>query len=207
MRRVGSNALALSGIGWMALAVLNGATRLRGRSRMSGYHADEVEGLGAWADDVWMRVRDNYGFLAARDATTVESITPRSTDIRYLRVRQGGSDVGWVYVLRHDFSKGTPDPNFGRLSVGMIADCLAEPKHASGVVRVALDALQSSGVDLVFSQQLHPAWTGALRSHGFLSTPSNFAFYASPQASKPIEWSSCHINRGDCDGPLWYAGR
>jgi hypothetical protein len=90
---------------------------------------------------------------------------------------------------------------FGDLRVGTIADCLARPEDAGIVIHAARVYLERRGVDLIISNQGHPAWTGALRADGFFRGPSNFLFAASP-ALGAAGISEYHINRGDGDGPV-----
>jgi hypothetical protein len=61
----------------------------------------------------------------------------------------------------------------------------------------------------VFSNQLHPVWVASLRQVGFILAPSNFAFYRSPALAKlGVDFAlAAHVNRGDCDGPIWYGER
>jgi hypothetical protein len=206
-RRAAAALLALSGLGWLGVRAYELGARLRG-GRVSGrYEGQPCDRLGDWAQELWARVRDEYAFAAARDVATAETLIPRSPDVQRLRVTHDGADVGWFYVVRHDFSSGAPDRAFGRLTVGMIADVFASPRHARGVVQVAVRHLRSRGVDVIVSNQLHPAWTDALKAVGFLEAPSNFAFYAAPQIASQIDWAACHVTRGDCDGPMWYEGR
>ena len=74
------------------------------------------------------------------------------------------------------------------------------------VVRAAADALAERGVDLMLSNQSHPAWCTALRRNAFLPAPSNFAFAPSAELGKQIraidpDGRDMHLNRGDGDGP------
>jgi hypothetical protein len=76
--------------------------------------------------------------------------------------------------------------------------------------RYSRTSVIDAGVDLVFTNQLHPAWSAACHDRGFLNAPSNFAFYRAPQAQAMIAKGGAdrvHMNRGDCDGPVWYAAR
>lgn len=208
LRAVAADVLAWTGVAAIAFTgwdIMSGARR---RCARGNYIAEPCQELGTWADDVWQSVRDRYPFIAARDARTVDLLQPDSPDIQWLRVRQRGTDVGWVSIVQHDFAKGTPDHNFGTLRVGLIADALAAPEHARGVLIVAMEALEAAGVDVILSNQLHQEWAQPLRDFGCLNVTSNFALYASPQASRLVrDWTRAHVNRGDCDGPLWYRGR
>jgi len=89
--------------------------------------------------------------------------------------------------------------------VGTIVDCLAPPEDAVTVVRAATRTLESRGVDLIVSNQLHAAWSQALAATGFRRGPSNFLFAASPALAVLLEDAGdgeLHINRGDGDGPI-----
>jgi hypothetical protein len=204
-RRAAADGLAFTGAAWLALRALDLVRRARSPRPAHGYAAEAYDQLGSWADDIWLRCRDRYEFVAGRDPATVESMLPVSPDIVRLRIRRGAETVGWACVLRHDFSVGKADPNFGRLTVGLIADALSTPEDAAPVMRCAHDFLVAGGADIIVSNQLHPIWADGLRRVGFVDAPSNFAFYASPGAAQVVvPWNECHVNRGDCDGPLWY---
>ena len=206
-RRVAADLLAMSGLGWLGVKMFEGLARLRRRRKTKGYSSETIERIDSWADDIWASARDAYTFLGARNAATVEALIPASSDLHRIRVRRNGADVGWAVVVCHDFSTGQPDPNFGRLTVGMIADGFALPEHATGVMHRAFHELVDRGADIVVSNQLHPAWCDALTRLGFVQGPSTFAFYTSPGASAIAkDLAHCHINRGDCDGPLWFKG-
>jgi hypothetical protein len=208
VRRAGAAIAAGSGLGWLGLRAFDLATRFRSGRPARRYSAEHRGELGDWADAVWLRERDRYDVVAFRDRVTAEAQLPRSADVHRLRIRRDGEDVGWVAMLRHDFSEGTPDANFGRLTVGLIADGLAAPEHAAGVIGCAFEFLASAGADIVVSNQLHDAWVAGLRANGFVGAPSNFAFYAAPRVGQlGVDWSRCHVNRGDCDGPMWYQAR
>jgi len=80
------------------------------------------------------------------------------------------------------------------------------------VVRAAVDALDREGVDIILSNQSHPAWCAALRRNAFLSIPSNFVFAPSPRLGERIravdpDGRDVHLTRGDDGGgPLSRAG-
>ncbi len=206
-RRIAANVLAWSGLGPLLALGWDAVSGARWRRSTGDYSGERCESVADWGDKIWLQSRDRYPFIAARDSQTVEALLPKSPDILRLRVQHRGQDVGWVCVLRHDFSIGEPDRNFGTLTVGFIADALAAPEHAPGALAVGLHALETLGVDVVLSNQLHSAWAQPLREYGFLETRSNFALYASPAGAKLVDdWKQAHVNRGDCDGPLWYRG-
>ena len=83
---------------------------------------------------------------------------------------------------------------------------LAAPVHARGTLGAPLRTSAGKGVDLVFTNQLHAAWIEPLQDFGLMNVPSNFALYASPTAAALAgDWHAADVNRGDCDGPIWYA--
>jgi hypothetical protein len=206
VRRAAADALAWTGAGALANGARDVLTGARRRRHPGPYAAERCVALSTWADDLWRLVRDRYPFSAARDATTVESLLPEVPDITRLRVRHHGRDIGWACVVRHDFSTGRPDRHFGPLTVGLLADMLAAPEHAGGVLAASIRYLEDLGVDITISNQMHAIWREGLVRVGFLPAPSNFAFYAAPAAVKLVgkDWNQCHVNRGDCDGPVWY---
>jgi hypothetical protein len=206
--RMASSVLASSGLPWLGLQLLDLARAAVGRGRWRRCEAEACGAFGDWADLVWERIRDAYGFVAVRDRAGLADMYPSSMpDIVRLRVHRGADDVGWAVVVRHDFAVGAPDRYFGRLTVGVLADALALPGDALAVAGTALEFLSDAGVDIVVGNQSHPAWTGALGTLGFLPGPSRFAFYRAPAAERLIasQAAGMHVNRGDCDGPIWYA--
>ena len=112
-----------------------------------------------------------------------------------------GSEVGReeVVVL---FAVGVARAAPGALEGGRIRSLELAP----AVVAAADDALTARGVDLVVSNQLHPAWCGALADAGYELGPSNFFFYSSEALREALsgqpEWENgIHMNRGDGEGP------
>jgi hypothetical protein len=207
LARVVTDALALSGLGWLAWQAVALARRVAGPASAKGYTFDVVEHFGAWADTVWERSRAAYGFVSRRDAAMLNAIYPTGMPVVRLHVRRHGEDVGWACVVHVDRTLAR-DTVFGPLRVGLIADGLAEPEHVRGLIAAAMAYLRDADVDLVFSNQMHPAWIESLEAMGFLSGPSQFAWYRSPHmdaALRPaVERGGVHLNRGDCDGPVFW---
>jgi hypothetical protein len=61
-------------------------------------------------------------------------------------------------------------------------------------------------VDVIISNQSHPAWGAALRRAGFLEGPSHCIFAAAKRLAEQIravdpEAREIHLNRGDGDWP------
>jgi hypothetical protein len=197
--------LAYTGLATASVAVLNGLRSLRLPPRPSGYSSTVVESFGDWTDALWARSRSEYGFLATRDAAALSQIyTDEYRGVTQLRVERGGEVVGWACVHRMDGRRPGAQSPFGKLVVGVVADCLAPPADAAGVVYEATRCLLDQKVDLLISHQSHPAWGAALESIGWFRRPSNFAFYRSPAvealAADSFGVGSYHLTRGDCDG-------
>jgi hypothetical protein len=162
--------------------------------------------FGPWADELWRSNRGHYSFAGRRDAGILNTLYPDDFEgITRLRVRRAGEDVGWICVLRVDHRNTAGNEYLGRQAVGLLADGFAAPEHARGVLGVGIRYLIDSDVDMIFSNQAHPAWISALRSMSFLQGPSNFAFFRSPAIEGLFDDGArdVFINRGDCDGPRW----
>ena len=85
-------------------------------------------------------------------------------------------------------------------------DCLAAPDDAEAVVGAALRCLRERGVDLVVSNQSHPAWIAGFGAHGFEAIANRRVFAASPglhAALAPFEQvqRGLHLTNMDGHGP------
>jgi hypothetical protein len=196
------NLAALTGAGWLGLK-LAGLAASRFSRRDRAVRTELVDRFGAWADAVWRASAPAYSFVGGRDAATLNATYPpdRPTFGR-LRVQRGDADLGWAVI------EDVPGPteNFGTLRVGAIVDTLALPEHATAVTRAAADALAARGMDVIVSNQRHPAWRRALTAAGFLPGPASWGFAASPALARLIDAvdrgrRAVHLNRGDGDGP------
>jgi hypothetical protein len=193
--------LRLAGLAFRVRGLLGS----RGRPPRPAY--DGVRGVPRFersADELLAAHAPSYGLVADRGSCTLNLLYPEGEQ-RYLRlvVERDDAVVGWAVVL------DTPmrdDKYFGDLRVGSLADCFAAPEDAAAVVAAADDFLTRRGVDIVVSNQLHPAWCAALESAGYESGPSNFFFYFSEglaeHAAAVSSWERrTHLNRGDGEGP------
>jgi hypothetical protein len=192
-RRLASDAAAFSGAGWLALWLAGTARRTAGTEPV-----ETPASFAGWADAVWERSRARYAMAAVRDAATLDRLYPPS-DPRFLRIRAAG---GWAVAL-DTAMRG--HKQFGDLRVGAIVDALAAPEDAARVIRAAARTLEERGVDLIVSNQLHHAWSGALAAAGFRQGPTNFLVAMSPALAARIEGRAdqeIHMNRGDGDGPI-----
>ena len=187
-RRVALDFAADSGLGWLALRMLQRPVRTETSSTVESSFLP-------WADHVWTGCRADYGAIAERDAATLDAFHGGASVIR-LKI----GEIGWALVLD---TQMRGDKYFGDMRLGSIADCLARPSDAGAVMAAATRFLEQKGVDLVVSNQLHPAWVDGLKRCGFREGPSNFIFAASKGLSELIpQGADVHINRGDGDGPI-----
>jgi hypothetical protein len=194
---------AATGAASVGAGLLRLALRRRPRNA-SELRVELVEEFGPWADMLWERCAPHYSFIELRDAATLNRVYPKGRPrLTRLRLRRGSQTIGWA-VLQAAHMRN--NPNFGGLHVGRITDLLAAPDDAELVTEAATAALSGAGVELMLSNQSHPAWCSALRRQAFLSVPSNFAFAPSPELAERIhavdpDSQRLHLNRGDGDGP------
>lgn len=204
-RRAALDGLAASGAGWAGLHALHVALSLRG-GRVPAAEAEVVDDFGPWADELWLRCRDRYQFVAIRDAATMNVLVPRGgwpAAIR-LRITRGSAVVGWALVLDTEMQG---DRRFGEMRVGSIIDAFAMPEDAAAVMGAAFRFLRGRGVDMVFSNQAHPAWIQGLAANGFVILNQRRLFAASPQLASRLEpfeetRSGLHLTNMDGHGPI-----
>ena len=180
---------ACTGAGWIGLRAWQ-----RYRTRQGPAACKPIDSFATSADDLWETAHREYAMIGLRDCQALRQLYPPSAP-RFLRIQNA---AGWAVLLDTQMHE---DPYFGNLRVGTIVDCLARPAHAADVIRSSRCYLAQSGVDLIISNQGHPAWIDALRADGFFEGPSNFVFAASP-ALTALGARDWHINRGDGDGPV-----
>lgn len=205
-RRAAAQLLGRTGIGWAALSALAVSRRLRGPRRPTGYVVHAEPAFGDWADDVWEWSGASYPALAVRSARVLRRLYDGDAfrGVSRLRLVHEGRTVGWAVTHRMDL-RARDDSPFGRLAVGVVADALARPADAAGVTLAATRHLLDEGVDLLISNQAHPAWGAALLGAGFMEAASTFAFYRSPEMERRLAASGAlagalHLGRGDGDG-------
>jgi len=198
------DALAWSGAGWVGLKALDAARRLA-RPRTAGLDVEEAARFDAWADGVWERSRGGYAALGLRDAATLNALLPEGgwPDAIRLRVRRGGEDVGWAAVMDHAHEA---DRRFGSLRLGTLIDGLARPEDAPLVVAAATEWLADRGVDLIVSNQAHPAWLAAFARSGFVPLAGRRLLAVSPalgEALAPLDETArgLHLTNLDGHGP------
>ena len=202
---------AFSGLGPLALSALMSAqgmvSRLRYRPTVSALPVTvtEFDQFETWADELWNRCKSDYEALAVRDAGIMNTLLPVGgwPKAIKLKVEQGGQVIGWAVVM------DTPmqgDGRFGDLRLGSVIDCLAATGHSFAVVRAAKNHLCDRGVDLIISNQTHPAWIQGFEGNGFLRF-ANMRFMAcAPALSKALSPNDAarkgmHMTNLDGHGP------
>jgi len=189
--------LRLAGLALRVRRVVSSASR---RQHEPSTNAEEVPRFDRAVDDLFSAHAASYSLVGDRRAPVLNALYPED-DRRCVRivVERDGRAIGWALLLdttMHD------DKYFGDLRVGTIADCFAAPDEAGTVLAAADDVLSRRRVDLIVSNQLHPAWCAALEAAGYESGPTNFFFYSSEALSEQLdETSGIHMNRGDGEGP------
>jgi hypothetical protein len=197
-RSLALDVAAFSGLGWVVARM---AQWVAGRAAPEEVTLENIQAFSNWDDELWNDCKPHYSFLAVRNSATLKLLYPEGSE-RFLcrRVRRSGKPVGW-FVALDTAMQG--HKQFGNLRVGTVADALARPEDAETVIHAAAGFLRARGVDLIVSNQMHPAWGAALRGAGFSQAPSTFVLAVSPKLKEYCgDARGIHINRGDGDGPI-----
>jgi hypothetical protein len=181
-----------------------GLTRLRrwlfGRRVPSDVSIDQVQELPSGVDEIFARVRGDYGLLCDRTAAAMRKKLPQDPKLIRLVLSRSGRLDGWVVLT---LSRLNDHTQFGNMTLGCVVDGLAAPEDVDILVAEACRRLEAGGCDLLVSNQSHPAWISALRRQGFLRGPSNFVLALSPPLAAARAAATCtHFNRADGDGPI-----
>jgi hypothetical protein len=202
-RRVLLDIAAYSGAGSLGTTIARAL--LTGKQRVEPVSAQPVSEFSAWADDLWQACKNLYSMVGVRDAEVLNILYPPDNP-RFIRLKvlQGHRVAGWAVLLD---TAMCGDKYFGNMRVGSIVDCLAAPGDAGPVMAAAARFLERRDVDLLLSNQSHPAWGRGLTNAGFVEGPSNFFFTSSPQLTQLLDEADpartgIHLNRGDGDGPI-----
>jgi hypothetical protein len=205
MRRLGLDVLAYSGAGSVSLRMLHLALRLR-QPAVFRARATVVPEFGGWTDALWEDCKGRYTALAVRDAAALNRLMPagRWPPVTRLRVEVGDRTVGWAAVMDTQMQG---NETYGDLRVGSIVDCLARPEDAGQVVAVATRFLRRIGVDIVVSNQAHPAWARGFAQNGYAVLPNRRLFAASPALREllaPFDETAAglHLTNMDGHGPM-----
>ncbi|HXF83168.1 MAG TPA: hypothetical protein VNN19_10495, partial [bacterium] len=168
---------------WLAAAVLTRVNR-------SGAAVESVPTFGPWADAVWEAAAPAYGFCADRRSAALNAVYPaEAPGLDRLRVTVRGEAVGWAVI--QDVTV-TDHEHVGTLRLGTLVDGLAHPRYARAVVAAAVRALETRGVDLIASNQSHPAWRAGLRAAGCIRGPTTFLFTCAPRLAALLDAGDPH---------------
>lgn len=188
--------------------VLTGMVGLaRMRRRLSGprlpanVSIDQVPELPSDIDELFSRVRGDYGLLCDRtEAAMRQKLPPRDPKLVRLVLSRSGKLDGWIALSLSRLDNHT---QFGNMTLGCVVDGLAAAEDVDVLVAEGCRRLEAGGCDLFVSNQSHPAWIAALRRQGFLRGPSNFVLALSPSLAAARAAVACaHFNRADGDGPI-----
>jgi hypothetical protein len=207
VRRMLADALAYSGLAWAGNKLLAGACAPFRRKPARGYTCSVVDRFDSWADEVWTRCRDSYGFIAVRDSRALNGLYPEGfRSLTRLRIQQGGRDVGWICARSIPAAGTWFERHFGNLTLGILTDNLAQPADATSVMEAGFQYLVDEGADVIVTYQSHPGWRRAAFNVGFMRGPSNCAFYRSPAIESLVTKAAAHdrhhyLTCSDGDGP------
>jgi hypothetical protein len=169
----------------------------------SSFQPQTLTEFGALADTVWNATRGMYSFSAVRNAACLQYTYPESGPPWHgIRLTSAGETVGWAQLLD---CKVRQRSYFGTMKVMALVDGVAPAAAVSSLVAASVRVAQDCGADLIFSNQMHAAWAGALRKQGFWQGPSNYLLALSKELAAllgPLSESAplIHFNRGDGDG-------
>jgi hypothetical protein len=194
---------AVSGMGWLAVAIARVFLTRRPRANRP-LNSETVDSFGPWADDLWHTCGHRYSFAAVRTSEVLNRVYRAEREgVFRLRISSAGKVIGYAVIQDEEAMHAEL---MGGMRVGTIVDALALPEHAEAVMGMATHALERRGVDIIISNQSHPAWGAALRRAGFIEGPSKCVFamekrLASEVRSLDPKLREVHLNRGDGDWP------
>jgi hypothetical protein len=203
-RRLALDLLAFTGAGSVGLRLLHAGLRVKGRRRLSSV-PQEVPSFGGWADELWERCKTRYAAIAVRDASSMNALAPARgwPAVIRLRVTRAGEVIGWALVMDTQMHA---DARFGDMRVGSVVDCLADPQDAGDVIFAATTYLRRRAVDIIVSNQSHPAWIRGFGDNGYALIPRRRLFVASPGLARMLEPFAetalgLHLTNMDGHGP------
>lgn len=201
LRRIGAEILAATGLGNLGVSLIQGM-RTRG-SFDKQFAVETVREAGDWADDLWQSAAPMFSFAGVRNARTLPVLYPSFYKPNSaFRLIDNGKNVAWAQLLD---CQPLNTSYFGSMKVTALVDGLATEAALPSLIAAAVAMAKEQGADLIFSNQMHSAWTRALHRSGFFQGPSNYLLALSkPLAAllAPIDRATplIHFNRGDGDG-------
>src|ERR1044072_5251301 len=171
--RIAGPVAANPGLASLGFGVLNIALR-RGAIPRREFRVEEISQFPPLVDDVWRVAGANCSFISIRDCETSNHLYPAS-DPRYHRllVYRDQKLAGWALVTDTQMHGHN---HFGDMRVGGVINCLAADSGEDTVMGGATAYLRDRGVDLIVSNQMHPAWGRAFDRAGYIRYPSNHLF-------------------------------
>jgi hypothetical protein len=194
---------AISGVAGLAIKLAQ-ALLSRRPPKLDSLRVEVLERFDEWADHLWQECAASYSFVAVRASEVLNRIYPPGrAGVFRLRVSTADRVIGYAVVQEED---SLHSEFMGEMRVGTIVDALARPEHAHPVIWLAAQELERRGVDVIISNQSHPAWGAALRRAGFLEGPSHCVFAAARRLAEEIRAvdpsaRELHLTRGDGDWP------
>ncbi len=159
IRRCGLDLLAITGLGWLGVKLIQG---IRPKFKASAsVSCEEVLEFGDWVNPIWEACKAHYRLIAVRDCAVLQTLYP-GDDPKFIRLKlsREGKPIGWAVLL---VTSMTGHTQFGNMRVGTLVDCLASPQDAVEVAARARDILEARGADILVSNQSSSAWCQALR--------------------------------------------
>lgn len=204
------DAAAVTGAGTLGIHGIQAALRWRGTTtKRARAVATAVERFGEWADELWAECHASYECLAVRDSAMMNALVPNRgwPGGTRLKIDREGRAIGWAVVHA---KRMKDDPRFGTLYAAQISDCFAAPADAADVIAATHEYIASLPVDLICSNQSHPAWVEAFERCGYLVLKARRLFAISPplrDRMAPLEPTlrGLHLTNMDGHGPHGFA--
>lgn len=203
--RVSADILTASGLARVLGNIVHGSMGLVAGGSGPRLAVVEEDRFGPWADQVWQAAKGHYGFIAVRDAQSMNVLALRDDwpNAIILRMEHQGRTVGWAAVRDTTFPEGH---RFAGLRIGSIIDSLAEPGFEAGVIEAATRSLAARGVDATMSVYTHRDWLRGFRRAGYFVQPNRRPANTAPAMTEilskvPGGPQSYHLTPLDGDGP------
>jgi len=204
MRKTALDFLAMSGLGSLGLMLFD---IVKPTKKISAQiTCERFEEFGAWSDATWEKSKNEYDFVAEKDAPTQNILYPPHSKFIKIRVNRDNTVLGWAVLLVTPMTK---HKYFGAMTVCTLVDCFGAKADMQEIVACGLREAQKGKADVIISNQSNPVFVKIFKNLSFMSTTSNYGHCMSPEImeilgetkTRTFELNS-HLNRGDGDGPL-----